>query len=351
MKKSLDNSNSNQNRRFSIFDNLPWVRKKTHRNIESYDRILAEYYQLSIKTDISEEESDRIKSILDRCQSDGDLRILVSVVDEETYKILDYFSETSLEGLEESRTKALEIILGGQFDISQKIELEKKKTETVGPDLHSNQQSANQFTPCLHKLVLPFSVLALGGTALICLTGLGRDSSWSSLFAHQRTLGKAASVAASPRKKEPTNDGFQKVSAKNTIQQDECAHQKAAWTHPDLNGNKTAYNSVFANRKLTAAHSFFPPGAKLVLSMGGHEVEVEINDKIPPSQETDIVLSYEAAHKLDIVNAGKENVVIEEIELKESNLEALNSSQTDDFDIYQQQCSPYVSMNGQQVHF
>jgi rare lipoprotein A len=93
-----------------------------------------------------------------------------------------------------------------------------------------------------------------------------------------------------------------------TKQQGEASYY-AGWFH----GRKTASGERFDMRDLTAAHRKLPFGTQVRVTNldNGREIVVRINDRGPYVGDRVIDLSYGAARKLEMVDAGVVPVDIE----------------------------------------
>ena len=87
----------------------------------------------------------------------------------------------------------------------------------------------------------------------------------------------------------------------------------ASWYGKKYHGRKTASGEVFKMNKLTAAHRTLPLGltAKITNLDNGRTVKVKINDRGPFIDGRVLDLSYGAAKKLGMVDAGLARVRIE----------------------------------------
>lgn len=87
----------------------------------------------------------------------------------------------------------------------------------------------------------------------------------------------------------------------------------ASWYGKKYHGRKTANGETFKMNKLTAAHRTLPLGltAKVTNLDNGRSVRVRINDRGPFVEGRILDLSYGAAKKLGMVEAGLARVRIE----------------------------------------
>ncbi len=81
----------------------------------------------------------------------------------------------------------------------------------------------------------------------------------------------------------------------------------------EFNGRNTANGEVYDMNDFTAAHPFYPFNTivKVINISNGKSVEVRINDRMPNFKERIIDLSLVAAKKIDMINAGIQDVKIE----------------------------------------
>jgi rare lipoprotein A len=87
---------------------------------------------------------------------------------------------------------------------------------------------------------------------------------------------------------------------------------KASYYADKFNGRKTANGETFRNSKLTAAHKTLPFGTRVRVTnlSNGRSVRVRINDRGPFVAGRIIDLSKKAAKKIDMVNAGVQEVKV-----------------------------------------
>ncbi|MFA5625827.1 MAG: septal ring lytic transglycosylase RlpA family protein [Bradymonadales bacterium] len=87
----------------------------------------------------------------------------------------------------------------------------------------------------------------------------------------------------------------------------------ASWYGPGLNGNKTASGEIFDMYGQTAAHKKLPFGSivRVTSLRTKKSVVVRINDRGPFTKGRTIDLSYGAAHAIDMIRSGVEDVKIE----------------------------------------
>ena len=87
----------------------------------------------------------------------------------------------------------------------------------------------------------------------------------------------------------------------------------ASWYGKELNGNPTASGETFNMYDLTAAHRTLPFQTKVRVTNrnNGKSVVVRINDRGPFQSGRIIDLSYKAAQKIDMIQAGVVPVIIE----------------------------------------
>ena len=85
------------------------------------------------------------------------------------------------------------------------------------------------------------------------------------------------------------------------------------WISNSLQGQVTASGKRYDNESLVAAHHSLPFGTfvKVTNLENDKSVIVKINDRKPYSETNIIVVSYEAARQLELINKGKAKVKIE----------------------------------------
>jgi rare lipoprotein A len=106
----------------------------------------------------------------------------------------------------------------------------------------------------------------------------------------------------SSEKKEPPSGTAERVN-----------YGKAAYYSDSARGKLTASGEEYDPAKLTAAHVTLPFGSvcRVTNMANGKTVEVRINDRFSGSRERIILLSYEAASRLDAIRAGVINAKVE----------------------------------------
>ena len=89
----------------------------------------------------------------------------------------------------------------------------------------------------------------------------------------------------------------------------------ASWYGKKYHGNKTSIGEVYDMYQMTAAHKTLPlPCFVKVTNLKNNKtVTVRVNDRGPFIKDRIIDLSYAAAHRLDIIEKGSEEVEIEVI--------------------------------------
>ncbi len=89
----------------------------------------------------------------------------------------------------------------------------------------------------------------------------------------------------------------------------------ASYYADEFNGRKTAYGEIYDMNDLTAAHPSYPFNTmvKVTNLKNGKTVEVRINDRMPQFKNRIIDLSLAAAKKIEMINAGIQEVKIEVI--------------------------------------
>ena len=87
----------------------------------------------------------------------------------------------------------------------------------------------------------------------------------------------------------------------------------ATWISNSFQGKVTASGEKYDNKSLVAAHSTLPFGTfvKVTNRENNRFVVVKINDRKPSSETNIIVVSWEAARQLDMIEKGKVRVKIE----------------------------------------
>lgn len=87
----------------------------------------------------------------------------------------------------------------------------------------------------------------------------------------------------------------------------------ASFYADEFDGKKTANGEVYNMNDLTAAHPSYPFNTlvKVINLSNQKSVEVRINDRMPQFKGRIIDLSFAAAKKIDMINAGIQDVKVE----------------------------------------
>jgi len=87
----------------------------------------------------------------------------------------------------------------------------------------------------------------------------------------------------------------------------------ASYYADEFNGKKTANGEIYDMKDLTAAHPTYPFNTlvKVTNLSNGKSVEVRINDRMPQFKGRILDLSLAAANKIEMVNAGIQEVKVE----------------------------------------
>ncbi|MFN4327367.1 MAG: septal ring lytic transglycosylase RlpA family protein [Limnobacter sp.] len=90
---------------------------------------------------------------------------------------------------------------------------------------------------------------------------------------------------------------------------------RASWYGRKFHGAKTATGEIYDMHQMTAAHPTLPlPSyAKVTNLYNGKSVIVRVNDRGPFMRNRVIDLSYAAAYKLDYINHGSADVIVEKL--------------------------------------
>ncbi|MFK7857321.1 MAG: septal ring lytic transglycosylase RlpA family protein [Granulosicoccus sp.] len=87
----------------------------------------------------------------------------------------------------------------------------------------------------------------------------------------------------------------------------------ASWYGSKFHGNATASGEIYDMHQLTAAHKHLPlpTFVRVTRVDNGHSIVVKVNDRGPFVGDRIIDLSYAAAAKLDMLDSGKAEVLVE----------------------------------------
>lgn len=148
-------------------------------------------------------------------------------------------------------------------------------------------------------MIRKFVVIVVSVVFLLVISGCTTDIRFAS---KTHTTFSTTSKNISLENKQPNN---QKIERGN-----------ASFYHDKFEGLATANGEVFSQKLLTAAHKTLPFGTfvKVTRVSNGKSVIVRINDRGPFAEGRIIDLSRAAAEKLELINAGVAEVVIEIIE-------------------------------------
>lgn len=105
------------------------------------------------------------------------------------------------------------------------------------------------------------------------------------------------------------NDGSD-VSSRNIFA---IQNGKASYYAAEFNGRKTANGEIYDMNDLTAAHPNFPFNTVVrVTNLSNNKsVQLRINDRMPDFKNRIIDISYAAAKKIGMIQAGVQNVKVE----------------------------------------
>lgn len=108
-------------------------------------------------------------------------------------------------------------------------------------------------------------------------------------------------------------DKDEKVSTSNALNREEIG--EASFYGEEFNGKITSSGEKYNMNELTAAHPSFPFNTILrVTNLANNKtVVVRVNDRMPNFKGRIIDLSFYAAKKIDMINAGIQKVKIEVI--------------------------------------
>ena len=85
----------------------------------------------------------------------------------------------------------------------------------------------------------------------------------------------------------------------------------SSWYGPGFEGNATASGEVFAADGHTAAHPNLPFGTELLVSYGGQQALVQVNDRGPYADGRNLDLSRAAAETIGLTSAGADTVDVQ----------------------------------------
>lgn len=112
-----------------------------------------------------------------------------------------------------------------------------------------------------------------------------------------------------------TNDNSENKVRDNNLSELEVETGTASFYADEFDGRRTANGEVYDMNDLTAAHLTyaFNTIVKVTNLSNGKSVEVRINDRMPQFKGRIIDLSFAAAKKIEMVNAGIQKVKLEVI--------------------------------------
>ena len=85
----------------------------------------------------------------------------------------------------------------------------------------------------------------------------------------------------------------------------------SSWYGPGFEGNATASGEVFTSDGHTAAHPSLPFGTELLVTYGGWQAVVRVNDRGPYADGRGLDLSRAAAEKIELTAAGADMVDVQ----------------------------------------
>ena len=85
----------------------------------------------------------------------------------------------------------------------------------------------------------------------------------------------------------------------------------SSWYGPGFEGNATASGEVFTADGHTAAHPNLPFGTELLVTYGGRQAVVRVNDRGPHAAGRGLDLSRAAAEKIGLTGAGADTVDVQ----------------------------------------
>lgn len=88
---------------------------------------------------------------------------------------------------------------------------------------------------------------------------------------------------------------------------------QASYYASEFDGKKTASGEIYDMNKLTAAHPTFPFGTivRVINLSNNNSIELLVNDRMPDFKNRIIDISYAAAKKIGMIQAGVQNVKVE----------------------------------------
>src|SRR5215207_1602326 len=85
----------------------------------------------------------------------------------------------------------------------------------------------------------------------------------------------------------------------------------SSWYGPGLEGNATASGEVFTADGVTAAHPNLPFGTELLVTYGGRQALVRVNDRGPHADGRGLDLSRASAEKIGLTATGADTVDVQ----------------------------------------
>ena len=212
-----------------------------HRKVQYYQPILSEYYRLFLKEGITDSEDERLQEILEQASSDGTLKILLSLIEEECYRKLGYSEPEALAESENIRARAVDLILRIGVPIVPTVISPRTSAVSVAPAVV--RRCPIQYF--LRRYCLPLSVAISSGVFAL---GLSHGTEF--------VPGSFASIYRSHIFRHSTSLQRNSLSSRDMQlpQSSSCEQQEARYTDPRLEGDMTAYDEKLDNAKLTVAH-------------------------------------------------------------------------------------------------
>ena len=329
--------------------------------------LLKRYFELSIKDNLSDIDSEELDFILELCCYSQKLSALICIVDQHLNDLMMPLDDDQSAEIEQARGRALEKILGSltQYPTQdlQKTLLHQlshsfngpepaavpvscgDETIPLAPKALSDRLSATPWVKYWAGLVR-LKPLRLSKQCLLyvsfSLLGAFFATHRSNIFDIARML---FNIVDSPAMQMSLTD---ETSVKSDLSHAfplapvplKCQSEFVRWTNKAYDGQMTSYEKTFRNSESTAAHEFLPPGSKIHLSSEATSapVVVEVNE-----QSENLRVSYSAALQLDVVDEGVAPVTVEHVEVSADEIDKLDENQRTQLAQFQNSCGVLVS--------
>ena len=302
------------------------VRKK--QAVVSYEEVLKRYLYLSVKSELSESNSEELDLILEKACQDKKLMALTQLIDQHIDLASNALDKNMLAEVELGRVKSLDRLLGTSFNADKSAAIAGRKN-----GLHIRHISCHRV---LSYCLSPLSVAATG--LVISFLCFKASPVFSKYIEKVFDIGSnQQNTSGSVKNNNIKINNF--TNFPSSLPKGFCNRDEVRWVAPRFDGHRTAYGAVYRNSEYTAAHAFLPPGSKIHIQSESstNPVKVEVNDR---SQT--LAVSYKAAHKLGVIEKGIALVTLTQVEISQDDLDKLDASQLKQLNHFKKNCKSLI---------